>query len=205
MVQHYALSSNALTCALRRGETRARGTQPAWGLHFRRRGIGRVKKGVATSGVTPVLTRTPVVGFLFQTVNDLYVVTEMINPSFLPHPLFVPPKGKAKDIVAADVPHGSRSQREPCHQRLAGGLPNSFKIHQRGVQWVQGVVIYMMLYNSLLYNTTPIHCTPLRLHPPVMNTHSWEVRVCPFVPCDLPPFVPSYPRAACVPNMFKVS
>ena len=24
---------------------------------------------------------------------------------------------------------------------------------------------------SLLYNTTPIHCTPLPLHPPVMNTH----------------------------------
>ena len=41
------------------------------------------------------------------------------------------------------------------------------KIHQRGVQWKQGVVIYMMLSTSLLYNTTPIHCT----HPPVMNTH----------------------------------
>ena len=27
-----------------------------------------------------------------------------------------------------------------------------------------------MLYTSLLYNTTPIHCTPLPLHPPVMNT-----------------------------------
>ena len=40
------------------------------------------------------------------------------------------------------------------------------KIHQRGVQWKQGVVIYMLLYTSLLYNTTPIHaprshCTPL--------------------------------------------
>ena len=31
--------------------------------------------------------------------------------------------------------------------------------------------MYMMLYTSLLYNTTPIHCTPLPLHPPVMNTH----------------------------------
>ena len=35
----------------------------------------------------------------------------------------------------------------------------------------QGVVMYMMLYTSLLYNTTPIHCTPLRLHPLVMNAH----------------------------------
>ena len=47
-----------------------------------------------------------------------------------------------------------------------------FKIHQRGVQWKQGVVIYMLLYTSLLYNTTPIHCTPLPLHPPVVNTQS---------------------------------
>ena len=44
------------------------------------------------------------------------------------------------------------------------------KIHQRGVQWKQGVVIYMMLCTSLLYYTTPIHCTALRLHPPWMNT-----------------------------------
>ena len=28
----------------------------------------------------------------------------------------------------------------------------------------------MMLYTSLLYNTTPIHCTPLPLHAPVINT-----------------------------------
>ena len=49
---------------------------------------------------------------------------------------------------------------------------SKFKIHQRGVQWKQGVVIYMMLYTSLLFHTTPIHCTPLRLHPPVMNTQT---------------------------------
>ena len=42
--------------------------------------------------------------------------------------------------------------------------------HQRGVQWKQGVVICMLLYTCLLHNTTPIHCTPLRLHPPLMNT-----------------------------------
>ena len=43
-------------------------------------------------------------------------------------------------------------------------------ILQRGVQWKQGVVICMVLYTSLLYNTTPIHCTLLPLHPPVMST-----------------------------------
>ena len=42
---------------------------------------------------------------------------------------------------------------------------------QRGVQWKRGVVIHMMLYTMLLYTTTPIRCTPLPLHPPVMNTH----------------------------------
>ena len=48
-------------------------------------------------------------------------------------------------------------------------LPQVIKNHQRGVQWKQGVGIYM-IYTSLLYNTTPIHCTPLPLHPPVMRT-----------------------------------
>ena len=46
----------------------------------------------------------------------------------------------------------------------------SVKIHQRGVQWKQGVVIYRICYTSLLYDTIPIRCTPLPLHPPVMNT-----------------------------------
>ena len=44
-------------------------------------------------------------------------------------------------------------------------------IPQRGVQWKQGVVIYMTLYASLLYNTTPIHCTPDPLHPPLLSIH----------------------------------
>ena len=43
--------------------------------------------------------------------------------------------------------------------------PDAIKIHQRGVQWKQGVVIYMMLSTSLFYNTTPIHCTPLPTAP----------------------------------------
>ena len=51
-----------------------------------------------------------------------------------------------------------------------GGWRREVKIHQRGVQWKQGVVVYIILQAVLLYNTTPIHCTPLRLHPPAMNT-----------------------------------
>ena len=39
-------------------------------------------------------------------------------------------------------------------------------ILQREVQWKQGVVNYMMLYASLLYNTTPTHCTPPPTAPP---------------------------------------
>ena len=43
-------------------------------------------------------------------------------------------------------------------------------ILQRGVQWKQGVVICMVSYTILPYNTAPFHCTPLRLHLPLMNT-----------------------------------
>ena len=52
------------------------------------------------------------------------------------------------------------------------GIASSFRLYipQRGVQWKQDVVICMLLYTSLLYTTTPIHCTPLPLHPPAMNT-----------------------------------
>ena len=49
--------------------------------------------------------------------------------------------------------------------------PFRLKIHQRGVQWKQGVVICMVLKTSLLYDTTPIRCTPISLHPSVLNTH----------------------------------
>ena len=46
-----------------------------------------------------------------------------------------------------------------------------FYILQRGVQWKKGVVNYMTLYTSLLYNTAPIHCTPDPLHPPLQSIH----------------------------------
>ena len=47
-----------------------------------------------------------------------------------------------------------------------------------GVQWKQGVVFCMMLHTILLYCTTPIHCTPLRLHPPLMNTQYSRLVFC---------------------------
>ena len=55
----------------------------------------------------------------------------------------------------------------PRRRRRPGRLQQLvLYIPQRGVQWKQGVVIYMTLYTSLLYNTTPIHRTPDPLHPP---------------------------------------
>ena len=71
----------------------------------------------------------------------------------------------------ADLPQGGRRIPAYCRHCLFGPS-KTLKIHQMGVQWKQGVVIYMLLYSSLLYNTTTIHCTPLRLHPPVMNTQT---------------------------------
>ena len=49
---------------------------------------------------------------------------------------------------------------------------SAIKIHQRGVQRKQGVVAYIILQAVLLCNATPIHCTPLRLHPPLMDTQA---------------------------------
>ena len=65
------------------------------------------------------------------------------------------------------------SSREPNHDW--GDWHTWVKIHQRGAQWKQGVVICMLSYTSLLCNATPIHCTPFPLHPPLMNTQ-WSGR-----------------------------
>ena len=54
-------------------------------------------------------------------------------------------------------------------QEIAHRSSQRFYIPQRGVQWKQGVVIDMTLYTSLLYKTTPIHCTPYPLHPPLQS------------------------------------
>ena len=68
----------------------------------------------------------------------------------------------------------ARSRPRSRRARRAAGRASprrgSSRFIKGGVQWKQGVVIYMMLYTSLLHNTTPIHCAPLRLHPPVVNT-----------------------------------
>ena len=44
---------------------------------------------------------------------------------------------------------------------IARAATQTFKIHQRGVRWKKGLVIHVMLYTSLSYNTTPIRCAPL--------------------------------------------
>ena len=61
--------------------------------------------------------------------------------------------------------------RRAAHARTARDDVDPFYIHQRGVQWKHGVVIYMMLYTILLHNTTPIHCTLLPLYPPLPSIH----------------------------------
>ena len=70
-------------------------------------------------------------------------------------------------IYAYDPPQAHcRASQSGSAARLASSL-----VSAKEVQWKQGVVIYEMLYTNSLYNTTPIHCTPLPLHTPVMNTH----------------------------------
>ena len=64
----------------------------------------------------------------------------------------------------------SLSQAMLAGTMLVGGLGIRIYNPQSGVQWKQGLVVHIILYTVLLYNTTPIRCTPLRLHPPLMNT-----------------------------------
>ena len=58
-----------------------------------------------------------------------------------------------------------------------------FEIHQRGVQWKQGVVISMTSYTSLLYDTTPhpLHppptATPCNEYPPMSGPQRRQLRV----------------------------
>ena len=55
--------------------------------------------------------------------------------------------------------------------------PQKVYILQRGVQWKHGVVIGMVLCTILLYNATPIHCTPLPLHPPLQSIQVVKVAI----------------------------
>ena len=81
-------------------------------------------------------------------------------PSFSFPPLFITTRHSRMRLLVI-----ARLLREPV----------KVKIHQRGVQWKQGVVVHNILQAVLLYVTTPIHCTPLPLHPPLMNTHKGKV------------------------------
>ena len=65
-------------------------------------------------------------------------------------------------------------------------LIKRLKILQRGVQWKQGVVIYLTWYTSLLYDTTPIHCPPLPLHPPVMSIQQYYISSPPGISVPVP-------------------
>ena len=64
---------------------------------------------------------------------------------------------------------GGRAAR--C-RRGAGPAAKNILHSAKGVQWKQGVVIHMTLYTSLLHNTTPIHCTPDPLHPPLQSVQT---------------------------------
>ena len=80
--------------------------------------------------------------------------------------------------------HSGIIRRRGTTQIILQARPNGSQVKfvyipQRGVQWKQGVVIYMTVYTSLLYNTTPIHCTPDPLHPPLQSIQfGWRYTCC---------------------------
>ena len=69
---------------------------------------------------------------------------------------------------------GTRSV-EPTHRCTSfsrkASVPHPGLHSAKGGAVETGCSDFMMLYISLLYDTNPMHCTPLPLHPPVMNTH----------------------------------
>ena len=77
-----------------------------------------------------------------------------------------------KAVLCASRPVSATSCRSHALSTSSRLRVRALYIPQRRVQWKQGVVLYMMLCTLLLYDTTPIHCTPLPLHPPVMNTQA---------------------------------
>ena len=64
--------------------------------------------------------------------------------------------------------HNSVNYTSKYTSTLGVNVTSNSKLYipQRGVQWKQGVVIYTMLYTSLLCDVTPIHCTPPPTAPP---------------------------------------
>ena len=89
---------------------------------------------------------------------------EQISIASLPHTEVAWPSVSPREgVVMIGLRPFPRACSQKHHPRDSW---NVLKIHQRGVQWKQSVVICMLLYTSLLHNTTPIRCTPLPLHPP---------------------------------------
>jgi len=89
-------------------------------------------------------------------------------------------------------PLGARKRQEGWEKRAGGSSSASVsaegagregsRFSKGGVQWKQGVVIYIMSCAASLHSAAPIHCTPLPLHPPLLNTqgcvlHSWRAAV----------------------------
>ena len=64
-----------------------------------------------------------------------------------------------RGLIPAATPPAPRplsARPAPCAATAPTPQLVAIYIPQRGVQWKQGVVIYMMLYTSLLCNTTPL-------------------------------------------------
>ena len=80
--------------------------------------------------------------------------------------------GALPDVLAA-FPIALHYRREsgPATQ---GAASSPTQDSSKGVQWKQGVVVYIILCVVLLYGTTPIHCTPLPLHPPLQSIQTTE-------------------------------
>ena len=86
------------------------------------------------------------------------------------------PLAEATQAVPCRAIRGTSSDSRQQHHNQQ--YPPPLYILQRGVQWKQGVVIYMTLCTSLLCNTTPILCTPDPLHPPLQSIHPLSRSTC---------------------------
>ena len=108
----------------------------------------------------------------------MYLLTRFLQKAFL-IPLQYKQRLLSRPLIwCSESWYYHLSSLEECffHRHRYGMTPARVKIHQREVQWKQGVVFCMILHTSSLRSATPIHCTPLRLHPPLMNTHMTPAR-----------------------------
>ena len=111
--------------------------------------------------------------YIYIYIYEVYVITSYIiklfNIMIVTHGLFCVrlTKGAWKGscleknkMKLIGVNNHRKGQPVAGRQR---GRAEGLYIPQRGVQWKQGVVICMMSYTISLYDTTPIHCTPILL------------------------------------------